>query len=111
MPDLILASASPRRRELLSLTGLTFTIDARSSAGAKHSLSLHGIPGKSFWLLIPWSPCTTFRSENRKMRKMRAACFVLYLGSGIRYIPGFVPFHAMVRFSPDWTHRMSISWK
>jgi len=28
MPDLILASASPRRRELLSLTGLTFSIDA-----------------------------------------------------------------------------------
>ena len=28
MPDLILASASPRRRELLSLMGLTFLIDA-----------------------------------------------------------------------------------
>ena len=109
MPDLILASASPRRRELLSLTGLTFTIDAaevdeHTSLGAKEAV-------QELWLLIPWSPCTTFRSENRKMRKMRAACFVLYLGSGIRCIPGFVPFHAMVRFSPDWTHRMSISWK
>ena len=43
MPDLILASASPRRRELLSLTGLTFTIDAaevdeHTSLGAKEAV-------------------------------------------------------------------------
>jgi septum formation protein len=43
MPDLSLASASPRRRELLSLTGLTFTIDAaevdeHTSLGAKEAV-------------------------------------------------------------------------
>ncbi|MBQ6564818.1 MAG: Maf family protein [Clostridiales bacterium] len=43
MPDLILASASPRRRELLSLTGLTFSIDAaevdeHTSLGAKEAV-------------------------------------------------------------------------
>ena len=43
MPDLILASASPRRRELLALTGLTFEIDAaevdeHTNLGAKEAV-------------------------------------------------------------------------
>ena len=43
MPDLILASASPRRRELLSLTGLTYSIyaaevDEHTSLGAKEAV-------------------------------------------------------------------------
>ena len=52
MPDLILASASPRRRELLSLTGLTFSIDAaevdeHTDLGAREAVQelcrLHGV--------------------------------------------------------------------
>ena len=44
MSDLILASASPRRRELLALTGLSFTVDAadvdeHTSLGALEAVS------------------------------------------------------------------------
>lgn len=45
MPDLILASASPRRRELLSLTGLAFLVDAaetdeHTGLGARDAVEL-----------------------------------------------------------------------
>ena len=80
----ILASASPRRRDLLNMAGVPFQIVV---SDIEETLEPGCTPEQAVVQLAPWKEKF---SENRKMRETQPVCYADYPESPIKYSQEFV---------------------